>query len=67
MLVPADPALLPQALLHMHQATQDCLRRLAEQQSQHVTRTKSVAQDIFGWQVILAVDHAHLQDTRSGI
>jgi hypothetical protein len=60
-LVPAPPASLYDALRAMYHATAHCLQKLVEEDSARLEQAKSIAEEVFGWQVVLAVDHDQVQ------
>jgi hypothetical protein len=55
-LVPQPSEFSVEILDLMHHATKDCLDKLAEQKPDMVDSVKRIAQEIFGWLVLLAVD-----------
>jgi hypothetical protein len=61
-LVPSPSAPLIRALDHLHQATERCLSILAVQHSDWMPQTRAVAEKIFGWLVILAVNRDQMQE-----
>ncbi len=60
-LVPSPPASLLEALHAMYHATASCLQKLREEDSSRLEQAKKIAEEVCGWQVVLAVDHDQVQ------
>ncbi|MDH3598669.1 MAG: serine protease, partial [Candidatus Tectomicrobia bacterium] len=60
-LVPSHPDQLVDALDHLHQATESCLQPPAAPDADRLEAITAAAREIFGWLIVLAVDHQQAQ------
>jgi hypothetical protein len=62
-LIPLQPTSLVEALDHLYHATKSCLQRLPAQQPEQIERMKHDIREIFGWQIVLVVNHDQVQES----
>jgi hypothetical protein len=61
-LIPPQPLSLIESLQRLHLATRTCMQQLARHHPERVERLKAVARILFGWLVLLAVDHRQVHE-----
>ncbi len=60
-LIPSQALRLREALRYFYQATKRCLEELTEENTARFDQVRQAARKIFGWLVVLAVDHDKAQ------